>query len=623
MADYIDPNSAIVSPSSSRASKSENLDERQEKLVKAIKDLFAIGKNARSKYDSDWKTRRDFYDGKQWPGELASIYKVRPTMNIIRSQIQAQLPILTDSRPGFTALPRDPSDFNFARAVTELIDYYWNAYQMDLTMVGVLLDEMIYDAGILKVSWDAMALDGVGEIRVDICDPNDIFVDPSASDFDKNCSWVLHRTWKPVSDLKRMFPHLREKIRSSGSQSKDNNRDSMSTEVYLVSPTDQWSPKGTNDAFATGNDSDLRSLSEVWEVWLDSEELENIELESGDKVTKKKYPRGKLVTFLPGQDLICQEISSPYEHGYKPFVRFVDTVLPREFWGEGESKMLMPTQRMINKTLSNMMTYFGIMSNPMWIIEEDSGVTSSKITNLVASVLTTKPGGLNKVKRDFAPALPPGIVDFYQLLMAQAEGATGLTEVSQGRRPPGVSAAAAIETLQEAAQTRIRLKERNMQNSLQQLGRQMVGLMLQYYREPRIVRITGMEDSQWPTYFEFFIEQGPAGGYVFNKKDYQVDRETGEYTESEGYQTTNETKGLLDIQVVAGTAMPWSKTSRANIAFRLYDAGAIDEEELLSAMEWPNAQEVLTRIKEKQAAAAEAEGGPSPEEMPPEQLPQG
>ena len=608
-----EPNSRVINVTNTVPPKGSVSEEERDCIL--AQTLMTQGKAARSKVDNDWKTRYDFYRGRQWPGELNSIYKIRPTMNIIRSQIQAQLPILTDAKPGFDIMAREVSDYKFAKALSELISKYWEDYQMDTMLVGVLTDEMVLDAGILKCSWDPDLEQGVGNIRIDLLSPWDIFVPFGAIDFDKNCSWVIHRSYKPISELKRMFPEYKDKIRpDTKNYSNDNDKTNRSTEVYLVSPTDQWKPKGANDAFATGDNDDLRKVAEVWELWMDSEELEAIDAEDGKKIQKKKYPNGKLITLLPNQKIRLQCVHSPYKHGYKPFVKFLDTVVPREFWGEGESKVLMPTQRMINKSLSNLFQYYTMMSNPIWINEEDSGITPDQITNQIAAVLTCRPGKGQAIRRDFAPAMPPGLTALYELLMSQAESATGLTEVSQGRKPPGVSAAAAIETLQDAAQTRLRLKERNMQNSLQQMGTQMVGLMLQFYNEPRVIRIIG-DEGDWPKFREFFIDQTESGGYVYNQKESIYNEEQDDYVTEPGYTSTPESKGLVDVRVVAGTSMPWAKSSRANIAFRLLEAGAIDEEELLKALEWPNASEVLER---KKAAAAEAppEGPPIPPPLP-------
>ena len=90
--------------------------------------------------------------------------------------------------------------------LSELVSMLWDNLALDHTLVEVLMDEMILDAGILKTVWDDEAEDGAGEIKVDICDPNDIYVPYGARDFGKDCDWVIHRTYKPIAQLKEQFP---------------------------------------------------------------------------------------------------------------------------------------------------------------------------------------------------------------------------------------------------------------------------------------------------------------------------------------------------------------------------------------------------------------------------------
>lgn len=591
---YMDPQSTVIQggPEPAQTPARDDAD----KDIKMAKGLMAQGKAARADVDKDWQKRIDFYHGKQWAAEKTGMYSSKPVMNIVRQSIQTQLPILTDQRPGFSVLPRDPSDFQFATMLAELVDMLWDNLAMDHTLVEVLMDEMILDGGVLKITWDHDAEDGAGEIKVDVVDPFDIFIPYGARDFGKDCDWVIHRTYKPVAQLKEQFPTFADRIRSDSSNKDDTVTKRVSEDITLVSPTDEYSPPGMKGTQT--DDGDQRKVAEVWEIWYKSEELDD---PTEDGTVKKKYPKGALLTILPNQNLRLQKTTNPYEHGRWPFVRFVDTLLPRQFWGEGESGILMQTQRMLNKVLSHLFDYSNMMSNPVWVIEEDSGLDADKITNRIASVLMTRPGtaGKNGVRRDFAPALPPGIVDFYTLIMGMSEKVSGVTEVSQGRKPPGVTAAAALDTLEEAAQTRIRLKERNMQVSLQQMGTQIIALMMQFYTEPRVARITG-QSAKWPTYFEFFIEKNPeTGQYTFNKKPYNlVHAPTGsQYVAGQGYEQSQTTKGVFDVKVLSGTALPFSKTSRANIAFRLFDAEAIDQQDLLEALEWPNAEEVIQRMQ--------------------------
>lgn len=607
----VDPMSAPIADVAPKRQDSE-----AESDLKYCKELMSQGKAARSEVDGDWQKRLDYYLGKQWGGSGKSqTYGSKPVMNIIRQTIQAVLPILTDQRPGFAVLPKEPTDFDFANMMSELISSYWDNYSMDHTLLEVLMDEMQLDAGIMKVTWDSSLENGAGDIKVETVSPFDIYVPYDAVDFTKSCPWVIQRSTKTVASLKEMFPDFKDKIKADQSTDKDSKANVKSEDIKLVSPTDQYSPPGMGGS--NGNSEDLRKTAEVWEIWSDDTTYEDVLDEAtGNTVTKKKYPQGCIITILPNQNLRLQKVANPYAHGRWPYVRFVDHIMPRSFWGEGESKVLMQTQRALNKTLKNIFDYLNLMSNPTWVIDEDSGVDPDSITNQIAQVITTRSGGLDKIKRDVVPAIQPGTFDLYSLMVRQSEMISGMSEVSQGRKPPDVSSGVAIESLQEAAQTRIRLKERNMQVALQQLGYQMVCLMCQYYTEPRVSRITG-KDQAWPRYFEFFVEAGSKpGSYKLNKKEYATtDGQT--YVAEPNYTTTQETKGPMDIRVMSGTAMPWSKASRANIAFRLYDAKAIGIKDLLDALEWPNADKVSAAMEaqvppEGAMPPGGAEGQPPP-----------
>jgi hypothetical protein len=129
-----------------------------------------------------------------------------------------------------------------------------------------------------------------------------------------------------------------------------------------------------------------------------------------------------------------------------------------------------------------------------------------------------------------------------------------------------------------------------------------VALMLQFYREPRIVRITN-QPGAWPTYVEFFIEDAGNDDYLMHHRKSVFDESKNQYITGE-YSSVGPTKGMMDIKVVAGTAMPWAKTTRANIAFRLADGGYIDGKELLKTLEWPNAEQVTQAAESAKNAAA-------------------
>ena len=590
MEPQLDINNTPAKPVEHAPQTDRDVAERQE--VANCKKLFDSAVLARSEYDKDWNKRYDFYKGKQWNGSAS-----KPVMNIIRSTIQTILPLLTDARPGINIVPSEPNDFEFAKTLQTLVETWWDKPEVSMshTLLEPLMDMCIYDAGVLKIFWDETADNNRGDVRVKSISPKNIYINKEAKDFDKECYYVIERQYPTVSWLKRKFPESASRIKSDDEAKKDNTKVSL-TEAKLQAPNDQRQPLSSNDGIFV-SDSDCRETAECWEVWIDSEEMEAY-TEGQEQGYKRKYPNGKLITLLPNQNLLLQSVGNPYNHGKKPYVRFVDAILPHSFWGEGEVECLMGAQKNVNMVLSNTLAYLKLMANPIWKLTSDSGVKREDITNDVALVLEVDPGHMGDVIRDIPPAMQAGVIELYQTMLRNGEIESGINDSTMGRRPIGITAGNAIEALQEAAQTRIRLKERNLQVSLTKMGDILIKLFMQFYNTPRVVRITG--GGQWPNYFEYFIEN-TENGYKFNKKDINFDEQSQSYIPGE-YKQSPESTGIFDVKVMAGTSLPFEKTQRSNIAFKLVDMGVITPEALLKVLEWP--QQDIVKSKEETVSPA-------------------
>jgi hypothetical protein len=351
-----------------------------------------------------------------------------------------------------------------------------------------------------------------------------------------------------------------------------------------------------------GRSGDNSSV-EIAETWLDDWTLEDFELEENGQiktVKRRKYPNGKLITWIPDQKLILQSKENPYSDGLKPYVKFVDTLIPRKFYGCGAIKPQMETQDMINKVVAVIMDCINTMTNPVWIIDDNSGVDPDMITNQVGLIVLKKSG--TDVRRESPPPIPSDLFNFYNTLRELNDTQTGIHDITQGRKPTGITAAEAISELQDAAQTRIRLKERNMQASLQKLGTLVLSRFLQFYTKPRMVKITGKDGL--PEYFEFYIEKSQENRYIPHTQKYSYNEENDKYVGGD-YKSGNESKGLFDIEVISGTALPFMKEKRGSLARQLYEGKVIDQEELLTVLEWPRKEEIMRRMQKAQEAVPE------------------
>src|SRR3990167_6200704 len=86
-----------------------NASEDEKKLIRKCEALLQKAKKAKSKYDYNWIDYYKMFRGKQWQEQRPS-YRASEVFNLIWQGIQAQVPIILDSRTKFEFLPREPSD---------------------------------------------------------------------------------------------------------------------------------------------------------------------------------------------------------------------------------------------------------------------------------------------------------------------------------------------------------------------------------------------------------------------------------------------------------------------------------------------------------------------------------
>src|SRR5690606_4370639 len=124
----------------------------------------------------------------------------------------------------------------------------------------------------------------------------------------------------------------------------------------------------------------------------------------------------------------------------------------------GEVEQLEPIQRVLNILESRFIDNARLMTNTVWVKSADAGISADKITNEEGAVYTIQNPRARFERLPPAP-LPQHYFELYLQLQRNMETITGIHDVTQGRRPVGITAATAISLLQEAGQARIRDKE--------------------------------------------------------------------------------------------------------------------------------------------------------------------
>lgn len=188
-------------------------------------------------------------------------------------------------------------------------------------------------------------------------------------------------------------------------------------------------------------------------------------------------------------NVIVYDGDPPVNDGMVPLVPYYCYKDEKSIWGIGEVKNILPSQKSFNEMDNAEYESLHLTSNPGWVIESDCGVNPETITNKRGKVYVINKG--SQFRRLEPGQTSPQLVARKQSDQQFMEIITGMNEASQGRRPGGITAAKAIERLQQQTNGRIRLKSSALAlYSMPRLGRLVASRNAKYWTTERFMRVT-------------------------------------------------------------------------------------------------------------------------------------
>jgi len=590
--------------------------------IHLVEKLLAEAKRARQAHDDKWMDYYRFFRGKQWKEKRPS-YRHSEVLNYIFSEIQNVLVLMTDNRPRIEVLPEDPTDQEFSDILSEVLIAKWDAYQWASVVAESIIDAAIYGTAIGSVPWKQDLLDGIGDFAFETEDPFHCYPDPSAKSKinDEYCQYFITAVPTDIGLVKKMYPEKADLIKPDLSELAAASHDPFDQEeMRLKSPIDNRVLIETFRPNQAGKPNQvllvncyLKSYEKIEEVVSCDVDAET-GLETKQYQERYKYPNGRRIVMA---NQIClsdptidektgqPKDSNPYINGRVPHAKLVDYIMPREFWGMGEVEQMKSPQEIINKTISYAMDVLILMGNPIWVVDTESNVETQNLTNQPGLVVEKTKG--SEVRRETGVGLQPHVLEIFNLMTERVMSKLGSTsDVSKGISPSPNASGFAIEQLQEAAQTRIRGKSRNLEQFLKDVGELMIDRILQFYTVPRIVRLTNNENVT--KYFKFHITD------VADEEGEIVKRITVQNFEPDENDDLQEQaprdldlKSKLDIRVNVGSSLGFAKQKRETTAKELFQLGILTPEELLEEIEYPNRAKIIQRIKSQPPAPPEGQ----------------
>lgn len=594
-------------------------DAETKKTIKMVEKIYNKAKKARKSYDQNWLEFYKAFRGKQWK-EVRPSYRHSEVINLVFQTIQSMIPILTDSRPKLEFLPTIPSQFQLADILSKVADNDWQHNNWLMTLCEILLDGHIYGTGFGYCGHDSKANHGLGNTLFESGDPFYCFPDPAARDInERRCRSFVYAEPVDIGLVKKEYPDVAQYIKGDVIDLAQGNKTDLD-QITFKSPVEtRLTVEGSSNYDIQGREQAIKITLYLHDDEMDETEEDDLNNDGtpilDDKgepkkkyVQKLKYPNGRKIVVVSG--VLCEDGPLEFEDGLFPYFKYTNYILPREFWGVGDVEPILGPQKTLNKLVSFTLDVMTLMGNPIWKVGSGANIDTDNLFNKPGLVVECD--DVNQVQREEGVQLQSFIMQLIDRYQQEIKGISGQTDISQGATP-GESdmSGQAISLLQQAQQTRLRMKSRNIDAMLTQFGKMYLSRVFQFYTLPRIIRVTGNDGAD--QFFNFHVEsQEQPDGSVKRVAHVQ---QHDPVTKQPGEPQQIEIIGDFDVRVSTGSTLPFAKEQRANLSMQLFKLGVIDDEQLLKDMEYPNYEAVLQRLAEKKAAMAQqaaAQGAPPP-----------
>lgn len=503
-----------------------------------------------------WDEIPDFYQGKtHWP-EYRPSYRVSPVLNFLKQAIERKTSQMTDAKPFMDILPfYDPLQ-DVADALEEIIAAKWSEQSLDMNLTDVIFYAEMFGTAGVNTFFDKTLRLGKGDNTFRCIDPRNLNFDPAITDSQhlNEAEYIRIETIMATTLARETYDNQKVKADAPFTFMRDKQlkqRSGRTTRRVL----DQLRKQAALP----------RSL--IREYWIKDRTMVN---------GKAKYPGGRHI-IIAGDEIVIDE-ANPYWDATFPIDILDWHRNPDSAWGTGEVEDLAELQKLLNKIVALIVENGLLMTNAIWVGDANALEPQEwdQLDNVPGLKIKKKPG--SELRRESAPPLPTGMFNIVQYLEDAISKLSGNTEVVRGSTPGDVKSGVAIEALQQAAMSVVRLKTRAVENLLEKIGQKMISRIFQFESDERNMW-SFKNDDDWAA-FQFVSKQIKSNTKYFkNKKDAW--------------------KNFM-FKIRPGSTMQLNKAQEALLALQLYQAQPapiIDRKAVMEMIDLPGHTKILERVE--------------------------
>lgn len=468
-----------------------------------LKDTFRKAKAGRDRLEPEWFLCVAFYFGEQWlwwnKGRLdrpnLEDWRVTLVDNRILPAVSSRVARKLKNRPNFTVTPNsmDEADLDASELAELVLDNDWLALNLSTKLLQAQMWQEICGAGFWKIYWDknkgdssdylfngdgqpqlnadnrpipastvgdnipnGMTTQAIaqGDCVIDAMSPFELFPDPLATQLDE-CEYIIE-----------------EKVRS---------KEYVQTKFNYDAREDAEAPVGIIESRLLGptmvGNTQARGVT-VKEMWMRP---------------SSKERKGKWVAWVEDKILVEKTLDqAPFEGC--PYVMFRGPEVPGRFWPTSITSQLRGPNTELNKVKSQISENASRIGNPALLRARTANIEYSGVPGEDVLYDDTTPNSTPTYL--FAPEIPGYVREQIDRIEASITEISGIHEISKATVPSGVTAASAINLLQEADDTRLGPEIANMEGCIGEAGSKVLKLRAKYQSDQRFLRTAG-EDGEW------------------------------------------------------------------------------------------------------------------------------
>ncbi len=479
-----------------------DLPKTKSEWVDYVKKLHRQGVQERHRFELQWVTNLAFYLGHHelifHPGsgsiEVPIAATIPLTVNRLGSFVESRHAKLTKNKPIPRVIPNtvDVPDKRAAKWSDHALLHLWRKINMDDEWDRLIMLVLQCGTAFVKTAWDPLAGDVVldmltpdGKIDIDetgLLKEQEIFMgevsSKALSPFAilvasdqvrelKEQDWIMERTHASVSDVERVYPHLRGKIQFEG---RDEQRTQFERTVQRLN----------SPIFHTHGTEESRGMDSLNQEVL----VKTLYIRPN-----WQFPKG-VICVVQGDNLaLLDTFPNDYGDNVYPLVKFQEKNDGFNFWQQATVERLIPIQKAINRLKQQRATNAALMANAKWLLAKGSGVSEESLTDEEGEVIEYNPASPAPKQSEIFP-MPNYVTQFDEELVADLRDVSGQRESSVSPSP-GITAAVALQTQAELSDEIIGPILRRQAKGLEKVAQQQLLLMNEEYLEKRKIKIFG------------------------------------------------------------------------------------------------------------------------------------